>query len=220
MHDYRYIPKSDPNVQKAYKEAMEIIHEVQREIESKFTFMPYVVGSYKRNMITFDAKSNKGYDFDFNLQVNDTGNLKPKQIKDLLRSAIGNAAVAYGYRPANDSTRVITIRQVDTKRSKLLHSCDFAITRQYEDEDFIYEDFIYYDKKRNSYYWRKQRESLWWLPEKIEFLKDLDEDVWKETRELYIRNKNKNEDPDIHSRDILARTVHTMCQRYGYYNKE
>ena len=219
IHDFKYISKHAPEVKSAYVEIQAIIREVQRNLETRITFMPYVVGSYKRNMLTCDAKSNVGFDFDFNLQLNDTENLKPKQIKDMLRTAISRSAIRFGYKAAEDSTRVITIKQINQKSSRIFHSCDFAITRQYEDEEYLYEDFLYFDKKENRYYWRKQNQSLWLLPEKIEYLKSLEDApaIWQELRDLYIRNKNKNEDPEIHSRDILARTVHTMCQRYGYY---
>ena len=52
-------------------ELLEIIHEVQDIVRDDFTFQYTFIGSSSRNMITEDIKSNIGYDFDVNLEVND-----------------------------------------------------------------------------------------------------------------------------------------------------
>lgn len=69
QHDFHFISKKDPKVKKAYNDILNILKEVQDLVRKKFTFRFDVVGSYKRNMITYDAKSNVGYDFDFNIEV-------------------------------------------------------------------------------------------------------------------------------------------------------
>ncbi len=50
---------------------MELIHKVQDEVRDNFTFQYEFVGSVKRNMVTWDVKSNVGFDFDVNIRVND-----------------------------------------------------------------------------------------------------------------------------------------------------
>ena len=39
-------------------------------------------------------------------------------------------------------------------------------------------------------------------------------------RDLYIKKKNKNHNPDIHSRAIFAMAVHEICQKHGFYEDE
>lgn len=63
-HDYRYISRNDPKVKKAYYDIQNMLKEVQDLFREEFTFKFDVTGSYLRNMITYDVKSNVGYDFD------------------------------------------------------------------------------------------------------------------------------------------------------------
>lgn len=152
-HDFNFISKNNPKVKRAYMDILNMFKEVQNLVRRKFTFRFDVVGSYKRNMITYDAKSNVGYDFDFNIEVNDGDDrYKPKQIKDILRNAIGTVCVKYGYDFPEDSTRVLTIKMKDRKNSSILHSCDFAIVNNYiDDEGYECQEYIHYDKAHRKY---------------------------------------------------------------------
>ena len=81
-HDFHYISKHDPKVQHAFQDLLAIIHQVQNEVRDKFTFQYRPVGSYSRNMITYDAKSNVGFDFDIDLILNlGAKDYSPKEIK-------------------------------------------------------------------------------------------------------------------------------------------
>lgn len=216
QHDFHFISKKDPKVKKAYNDILNILKEVQDLVRKKFTFRFDVVGSYKRNMITYDAKSNVGYDFDFNIEVNDgDGKYTPKQIKDILRHAIGTVCVKYGYDFPEDSTRVLTIKMKDRKNSSILHSCDFAIVNNYIDDGYEGQEYIHYDKPHGNYTWCEQPDGYYMLPDKIDWIKG--NGLWKAMRDLYIEKKNKNDDSDMHSRTIFAISVHEICQRYGFY---
>lgn len=220
QHDFHYISKSDPKVKKAYNDILDILKEAQNLVRKKFTFRFDVVGSYKRNMITYDAKLNIGYDFDFNIEVNDRdGKYKPKQLKNMLQNAIGAVCVKYGYDYPEDSTRVLTIKMKDRKNSSILHSCDFAIVNNYIDDDgYEGQEYIHFDKPHGNYTWCEQPDGYYMLPEKINWIKG--NGLWDEMKELYIKKKNKNDDPDVHSRTIFAMTVHEMCQKSGFYEDE
>lgn len=87
-------------------------------------------------MITYDTKSNVGYDFDINIYPNDEdNNLSPKKIKLLFKEALDKIATKHGYDYAEDSTRVLTIKVKDRKNSRVLHSVDFAFVNDYEDDE-------------------------------------------------------------------------------------
>ncbi len=220
QHDFQFISKKDPRVKKAYNDIQDILKEVQRVLRKKFTFRFYVVGSYKRNMITYDAKSNKGYDFDFNIEVNGANNkYQPKELKDMLRNAIGAVCIKYGYDYPEDSTRVLTIKMKDRKKSCILHSCDFAIVNNYiDDEGDEGQEYIRYNKEHKNYRWYEQPKGYYMLPEKTDWIKD--NGLWQVMRDLYIEKKNKNDNRDVHSRTIFAITVHEICQKYGFYENE
>lgn len=217
-HDFRYISKHNPEVEKAYNDICEMLKEVQDLLRKKFTFRFDVVGSYKRNMITRDFKSNVGYDFDFDIEVNDENNkYSPKKLKDMLRNAIGRVCTKYGYDYPEDSTRVLTIKKKNTKKSCIIHSCDFAIVNSYIDKKgYEYQQYIHFNKKSGEYQWYQQTQGYYMLPDKIDWIKD--NGLWNDVRDLYIEKKNENDDPDLHSRTIFAITVHEICQRYGYYD--
>lgn len=219
QHDFHFISKKDPKVKKAYNDILNILKEAQDLVGKKFTFRFDVVGSYKRNMITYDSKSNVGYDFDFNIEVNDgNGRYKPKQLKNMLQNAIDTVCVKYGYDHPEDSTRVLTIKMKNRKKSCILHSCDFAIVNNYIDDDgYEGQEYIHNDKHGN-YTWCEQSEGYYMLPDKIDWIKE--NDLWDDMRDLYIEKKNKNNDPNVHSRTIFAITVHEVCQRFGFYEDE
>lgn len=119
-YNFIYISKQDPKVKSAYDNTVKIIHEVQRNLKDVLTFRFEPVGSYARDMITYDVKSNIGFDFDFNLIiVSMHKELSAKEIRDLFRNAFNQVIHKYGYKDAEDSTRVITIKIVDTPHSSL-----------------------------------------------------------------------------------------------------
>ena len=111
MYHYQYVSKREAA---PYKELLiSIIHQVQNSVRDKFTFQFAFIGSSKRDMITYDPLTNKGFDFDVDIEVNDDDeNYSPKDIRIILRNAFNKIAPIYGYSFCEDSTRVFTIKQV------------------------------------------------------------------------------------------------------------
>ena len=92
-YHFEYISKHEERVQSAYDNLIEIINSVHKELKNKFTFQHGIVGSYSRNMMTYDVKSNKGFDFDVNIYPNgEENNFTAKQIKMMLINAINKYA--------------------------------------------------------------------------------------------------------------------------------
>ena len=88
-HDFKFISKHSPQVKSAYSDLMEILSLVHDDLRKQYTFQHKPVGSYSRNMITYDAKSNIGFDFDINIYPNDEENrFTAKQIKLLFKQII------------------------------------------------------------------------------------------------------------------------------------
>lgn len=199
------------------KDLIAILNEVQNIVRNDFTFRYDFVGSDKRNMVTCDYKSNQGFDFDINIEINDENNqFSAKEIKSKIMTALNKVASKYGYDSAEDSTRVITIKVKDTTNSKILHSCDFAIVNNYVDEDGNdRQQYIYYNKKQKSYYWEEQSDGYYMLPEKVEWIEE--NKLTSELRKIYLDKKNYNPDQK-HSRTLYAEAVHEVCQKYGYYD--
>lgn len=152
-HDFKFISKHSPQVKSAYSDLMEILSLVHDDLRKQYTFQHKPVGSYSRNMITYDAKSNIGFDFDINIYPNDEENhFTAKQIKLLFKQSLDKFAHRYSYDFAEDSTRVLTIKVKDRKNSRILHSVDFAFVNDYEDDDgYDCQEYIRYNKKQNTY---------------------------------------------------------------------
>ena len=211
MHNFQYVTKKTAAPVK--KELIRLINEVQDEVREKFTFQYTFIGSSSRNMITQDLKSNIGFDFDVNFEVNDDEQkYTPKDIRLTIKRAIDKVAPKYGYSPCEDSTRVLTIKKIDHERSKIIHSCDIAIVNNFtNDNGEEDQEYIRFEKKQNQYVWALQPRAFVSLPEKIEALKE--NDLWNETREYYIQKKNENTDSHKHSRSIFAETINEMYDK-------
>ena len=213
-HDFQYISKHDPQVKAAYDDLMLLLKEVREELKKHYTFQHNIVGSYARNMITYDQKSNVGFDFDVNIYPNDDDQkYKPREIKSLFKTALDKHVKVHGFDPAEDSTRVLTIKIKDRKHSRVLFSVDFAFVYNYTYEDGTQRpQYIRHNKKQGVYTW----EGYYMLPEKISWIKE--KGLWtSELRPYYLAKKNANTDPDAHSRTIFTIAVHEICQKYGYY---
>ena len=213
MHDFKYVTKAELKPFK--KRVIELIHLVQDDVRNDFTFQYEFVGSVSRNMVTCDYKSNVGFDFDINLMVNDEDNeYSASEIKHILMDAFNKHARKYKYDYCEDSTRVFTIKVKDMRNSRILHSCDFAIVKNYGDNQQQYIRF----HKPKYYSWEEQPDGCYQLYQKIEFCKD--QGLWQNVRNLYLQKKNQNTDPAKKSKSIFAETIHQVCQRNGYYAPE
>lgn len=210
MHDFIYVTKA--SVRSVKNELIQIIHEVQDIVRPYFTFQFRPVGSSSRNMITYDRKSNIGFDFDFDLEINDNEeNYTPKEIRHIMQNAIDQVVPRYGYNHCEDSTRVLTIKKVNTFTCKIIHSCDFAIVYNCEDGR---RQYIRFNKKFNNYTWEFQGNSFQNLENKITWLKH--NGYWGELQDYYLDKKNLNNNPDKHSRSILAESINEIYQKKRY----
>ena len=207
MHDFRYVTKKQ--AQPIKDELYQILYMVQNLVRDNFTFSFTPIGSSSRNMITCDAKSNIGFDFDINIEVNDDNeDFEPKEIRTIIRTAIDRVAPRYGYKNCEDSTRVLTIKKVDTSHSRIIHSCDFAIVYNCGDGR---QQYIRFNKDNNYYFWEYQGKGFVGLEKKMDWLKR--ENLWGELQDYYIYKKNCNDNPDKHSRSIFAESINEMCQK-------
>lgn len=208
MHDFVYVTKS--SAKPVRDELYEIIHQVQNLVEDYFTFQFRPVGSSSMNMITYDRKSNIGFDFDFDLEINDDNeDYTPKEIRNIMRNAIDQVAPKYGYKHCEDSTRVLTIKKVNTFTSQILHSCDFALVYNCRDGQHQY---IRFNKKNGNYTWEFQGKGFKYLNDKIIWLKH--NGFWGELQDYYINKKNLNNNPNKHSRSILAESINEIYQNF------
>lgn len=210
IHDFVYVTRASARPVK--NELIQIIHKVQDIVRPYFTFQYKLVGSASMNMITRDLKSNIGFDFDFNFEINDDEEeYSATEIRHIIKDAIDQVAPRYGYKHCEDSTRVLTIKKVNTSTSQIIHSCDFAIVYNCGDGR---QQYIRFNKDRNNYTWEYQGKGFKNLEKKITWLKR--NRCWGELQEYYLYKKNHNNNPDKHSRSIFAESINEMYQKRLY----
>jgi hypothetical protein len=207
MHDFVYVTRAA--AKPVRDELIQIIQEVQNIVRPYFTFQPQPVGSSSINMITYDRKSNIGFDFDIDLVINDDDeNYLAEEIRNIMRNAIDRVASKYGYKHCEDFTRVLTIKKVNTFTSQIIHSCDFALVYNCKDGK---QQYIRFNKKNGNYTWEFQGKGFKNLDNKIAWLKQ--NGYWIELQDYYIDKKNSNDNPDKHSRSILAESINEMYHK-------
>ena len=184
MYNFEYVTRNEALPVK--KELIKIINQVQDLVREHFTFNFYFIGSTDRNMITQDIRSNIGFDFDVNIEVNDDEeNYQPGEIRKIIRLALDQVARNYGYGYTEDSTRVLTTKFVDKKNSRIKHSCDFAVVNNCNDGR---QQYIRFNKSTNSYSWEYQPKGFIGLETKADWLKK--NGYWQDVRDYYIEKKN------------------------------
>lgn len=211
---FEYVTKAE---YKPVKQELEkIIVQVQAVMRKKYetTFQFSLIGSGKRHLVTRVVGGNSGYDFDYNLIIaapkqgyHYKADVVKQQFMDAFRTVLKNTK----YKDPQDSTSAITIKVVDRQKSRIEHSCDFAI--------------IYYDRNRaeNGYYYLKHDKRQ----DNYDFVfrnlsRDVDAKVeeiieysngWNEIRDEYLKLKNSNRDNNKHSFSLYLEAVNNVYNR-------
>lgn len=208
MYHYEYVSRKEAAPYKA--ELIEFLHKVQDCVRDRFTFDFKFIGSSSRNMITYDPTTNVGFDFDVNITVNDDEEeYSPEEIRTILHNAFSRFMSAYGYNKCEQSTRVISIKVIDPFRSRIVHSCDFAVVH----EGRYGQQYIRFNKERNNYSWEYQKQSYRELESRAEALRK-DSQLWDEVLDVYLDKKNYNNDLNKHSRSLYAETINECYRRH------
>lgn len=214
MHNFVYVPKEE--VKPVRDEIEELLNLVQNDLREKhFTFGFEFIGSYSRNMVTRDLKSNIGFDLDVNIYPNyDEENYSAEELKNTLMESFNKFNYRFGYSNCKDSTSVITIRKTSHCLESIDHSCDFAIVYKCQDGR---QQYVKFNKKQLSYYWEYRGKAFLDQDNRVKWLKK--NNLWEDVRNLYLYKKNINNNPNKHSRSLFAETINELCRNNGYFNK-
>ena len=209
MYNFTYVSKKEAAPYK--KEIIKLIKTVKKEIKKHFTFRFDFIGSSSRNMITCEKNRNIGYDFDVNIEPNDPDeNYNAGEIRTIIFEAIRKHMQKFGYSKIENSTSVITIKAIDRKNSRIEHSCDFAIVFSCSDGQ---KQYIKYNKRINKYSW-EYRGNNYNIDDKLKWISS--NNFKLELRKRYLNYKNRNNNPEKHSRTIFAEAVNDLCNEKRY----
>ncbi len=223
MHEYEYVTRAE--YQPVRERLEKIIRRVQVVMRKKYdtTFQFQLIGSGKRHLVTRKKGGNTGYDFDYNLilQAPEPGyHYLADVVKKQFMTAFSEAIKGTEYTKINDSTSAITIKVVDTKNSRITHSCDFAII--YYDEDKIENGYCYLKckKDRNTGkqdYVFELRSTSRDIDSVLDYVLEY-RNGWNFIRDEYLKLKNNNHDPNKHSFSLYLEAVHNVAN--WLYNGE
>lgn len=214
MNHFEYISKS--KYMPVKKELIKIINQVQDELREQFTFDYKFIGSSSRNMITYDPKTNKGYDFDINIEVNDFDEYySAKELKEILINTFNQVIkLTYPYASCQNNTRVFTIKVYEEnpcciniialRSPKIEYSCDFAIVNTINDYQ---QEYIRFNKNTHEYSWQMQCKG-YLLSKKEAYIKK--NKLTNELRKIYLDKKNFNTNPNKKSRALYAEAVNEL----------
>ncbi len=214
MNHFEYVSKS--KYMPVKKELIKIINQVQDELREQFTFDYKFIGSSSRNMITYDTKTNKGYDFDINIEVNDFDEYySAKELKEILINTFNQVIkLNYPYASCQNNTRVFTIKVYEEnpcciniialRSPKIEYSCDFAIVNTINDHQ---QEYIRFNKNTHEYSWQMQCKG-YSLSKKEAYIKN--NKLTNELRKIYLDKKNFNTNPNKKSRALYAEAVNEL----------
>lgn len=194
---YEFVPKKE--FMPIRNEIEGIIKKVQKLLkkeDSDQTFQFKLIGSGGRHLITRIKDGNAGYDFDYNLVMNPNFSWKPT-VRQSFFKALQEAIKGTRFNKIENSTSVITIKEVSKKQSKVIVGCDFSIVYYPEDDDTGYYKYSRFNKEQNNYTWEIRNVSRF-NDDKLNWLQDNYEGIWKDIKDEYLKLKENNKQ-DKHS---------------------
>lgn len=207
---YEYVKKSE--YAPVRKELEQIINRVQVYMRKNYglTFQFRLIGSGQRHLVTRIKGGNRGYDFDYNVILTPPGDgylYRAKVIKDEFMTAFKVALQGTKYSFPQDSTSSITIKVYDKGKTKIEHSCDFAIVYYGSNEGIDGYYFLRHYKPQQSYQFAF-RPSNCGIDKKVQEI--IADDGWSSIKEEYLLLKNVNEGKGKHSFSLYAEAVNNV----------
>ncbi len=214
---YEYVPKNEYT---PVREKLEqIILEIQEEMKPEYTFQFVLIGSGRKKLITREKGSNKGFDFDYNFVLQkikedyDEAEVIRKNFFNIIQDIAGN----YRYQ-IEDSKTAITIKLVDQKNSKIIHSCDIGIVKNSIDRNGDeFQEIIVRDKNYQNpvYKWNKRPRSKNYSYK----LRNIEAaGIWQELRDEYLKLKNNNKDKEKKSFQLFIEAINNVYNHYEWEN--
>jgi hypothetical protein len=160
------------------------------------------------------VNGNTGFDFDYNLGIQKDGDLSSRVLRLRVKSQLENILSETGYSTVSSGKQSMTFKFIDHENSRVIHSCDFAIVNDYEDEngDSIQEILIW-QRENDSYVWNK-RPFAKNHSDKVSNLKA--NGLWQEVKDEYLRIKNNNQDNEKKSFSLFFEAINNVYNRYEW----
>lgn len=166
------------------------VQKILKKQDSDQTFQFHLIGSGKKHLITRIKDGNNGYDFDYNLVMNSNFTWKPT-VRESFFNAFQQAIKDTRFNRIENSTSVITIKQVDRTNSNVIVGCDFSVVFYPNDDESGYYKYARFNKKQQNYTWEIRNVSRY-NDDKLNWLQENYSHIWNDIKDEYIKLKNNN----------------------------
>ena len=188
-----------------------IICDLQKELKGVVTFQFQLIGSGRRKLVTREAGSNKGFDFDYNLNIQK--DLKKNDINLRLKifEALQRLKRQYCIDRLSQGKHAITIKYIDKENSRIVYSCDLAVVRdRMTKKSGLVQEILLYDKESSRYSWKTRENS----ENHFEKLVDIEAGaLWLELREEYLKLKN-NDHQGKESYQLFIEAINNIYNKF------
>lgn len=210
---FEFVSKSELSpVKVQVEEIIKMLQDSMREYGVTFTFK--LVGSGGKHLVTRVVNGNKGFDFDYNLGLQKNGELSNKNLRLKIKSELEKLLQGTGYSTVSSGKQSMTFKFIDHDNSKIVHSCDFAVVKDYEDENGdLIQEILIWQKNEDNYIWNK-RPFAKNHAEKLSNLKA--NGLWQEVKDEYIKIKNNNQDKEKKSFSLFFEAINNVYNRYDW----
>ena len=197
MDTYEFVSRNEYGpVREEIESIIKNVQAILKKNDKDMTFQFLLIGSGRRHLITRVKGGNGGYDFDYNLILNDKFTWKPSIRKSFFR-AFEEAIKGTRFNKIENSTSVITIKQVSNQESKTIVGCDFSVIYYPGDDDTGYYKYARFNKDNQKYTWEIRNISRF-SNERLNWLFDHCPQAWSEIKEEY-RNLKQRDKQKKHS---------------------
>ena len=190
-----------------------------------------LVGSASRKLVTERINGNRGYDFDYNLVIDEPSlfgrnvidvtsagyeyTWDAHQIKERFREAFNYAVDGTEFDFPDDSSSVLTINCYSKDRNRILYGADLAIVF-YDRNGVIHtlEHYKTHDAFSSDGYGFQIRNTSYGIDIKLDEIIEFLDDGWDLIREEYLKLKNSNEDDDKKSFILFVEAVNNVRHNY------
>lgn len=210
---FEFVSKAE--LKSAKEQVEKLIRNLQKKLRQEdITFIPKLIGSGGKNLVTRVVNGNTGFDFDYNFVIQKDSDLKPKELKLLFIQVLRDVIKNTQYNSVSNGKQSMVIKVVDKKNSRILHGCDFAIVNEYTDNDNQFNQEILVRNKITDVYTWNEKPSAKNYTYKVSNLKA--NGLWNDVREEYLKLKNNNNDEGKKSFTLFYEAVNNVYSRYKW----
>lgn len=190
-----------------------VIHSLnctQNYMQNQFSFKYIFIGNEPRCLVTRNISEEIGDEYDIEIRVNDPHEyFTPKGIFSKFKQGLIMYYPPYQFTLCEDNDYILEATMKNKKVNNLLLQINFIITKVIDGKNYI----LRYNKKEDYFYWIEKEIVSNELLMRERWCKDLN--YWNELRELFLIERNKEENKYLKSREIYEKVLN-----YIYETKE